>query len=131
MCKATVARIATKRTFSGVTAPLLARPDRRTTPATTGMLSNRWAVDDSYPINYIPRGVRLTAYAGSADDLPAPVLQAWLDRLAAGRLAIGPLRAYTLGYIPSAHAELEHNRVFGKLVGVIDPADPTGTPSNR
>ena len=40
------------------------------------MLSNRWAVDDSYPINYIPRGVRLTAYAGSADDLPAPVLQA-------------------------------------------------------
>ena len=94
----------------------------------TGMLSNRWTVDEFYPIDYIPRGVRLTAYAGGADDLPAPVLQAYLDRLAAGRLAIGPLRTYTLDDIPRAHADLEHNRVFGKLVGVIDPADAMATP---
>jgi hypothetical protein len=25
--------------------------------------------------------------------------------------------------MPRAHADLEHNRVFGKLVGVITPAD--------
>jgi NADPH:quinone reductase-like Zn-dependent oxidoreductase len=31
----------------------------------TGMLSNRWTVDEFYPIDYIPRGVRLTAYAGA------------------------------------------------------------------
>jgi len=95
----------------------------------TGMLSNRWTVDEFYPIDYIPRGVRLTAYAGGADDLPAPVLQTYLDRLAAGSLAIGPLRTYTLDDIPRAHADLEHNRVFGKLVGVIDPADAIGTPN--
>lgn len=89
----------------------------------TGMLSNRWTVDEFYPIDYIPRGVRLTAYAGGAYDLPAPLLQAFLDRLAAGSLAVGPLRTYTLEDIPRAHADLEHNRVFGKLVGVIDPAD--------
>jgi NADPH:quinone reductase len=89
----------------------------------TGMLSNRWTVDEFYPIDYIPRGVRLTAYAGGADDLPAEVLQSYLDRLAAGDLAIGPLNTYTLADIPRAHADLEHNRVFGKLVGVIDPAD--------
>jgi NADPH:quinone reductase len=89
----------------------------------TGMLSNRWTVDEFCPIDYIPRGVRLTAYAGGADDLPAPVLQAYLDRLAAGDLAIGPLHTYTLDDIPRAHADLEHNRVFGKLVGVIEPAD--------
>ena len=89
----------------------------------TGMLSNRWTVDEFYPIDYIPRGVRLTAYAGGAADLPAPVLQGWLDRLAAGELPIGPLHPYTLADIPRAHADLEHNRVFGKLVGVIDPAD--------
>jgi NADPH:quinone reductase len=89
----------------------------------TGMLSNRWTVDEFYPIDYIPRGVRLTAYAGGANDLPAPVLQTYLDRLAAGSLAIGPLRTYTLDDIPRAHADLEHNRVLGKLVGVIDPAD--------
>jgi NADPH:quinone reductase len=95
----------------------------------TGMLSNRWTVDEFYPIDYIPRGVRLTAYAGGADDLPAPVLQTYLDRLAAGSLAIGPLRTYTLDDIPRAHADLEHNRVFGKLVGVTDPADATFTPT--
>jgi NADPH:quinone reductase len=89
----------------------------------TGMLSNRWTVDEFYPIDYIPRGVRLTAYAGGAEDLPAPVLQAWLDRLAAGDFAAGPLHTYTLEDIPRAHADLEHNRVFGKLVGVVDPAD--------
>ncbi len=95
----------------------------------TGMLSNRWTVDEFYPIDYIPRGVRLTAYAGGADDLPAPVLQAYLDRLAAGLLAIGPLRTYALDDIPRAHADLEHNRVFGKLVGVTDLADAAFTPS--
>lgn len=89
----------------------------------TGMLSNRWTVDEFYPIDYIPRGVRLTAYAGGADDLPAPVLQSYLDRLAAGELAIGPMHTYTLEDIPRAHADLEHNRVFGKLVGVVDVAD--------
>jgi NADPH2:quinone reductase len=51
------------------------------------------------------------------------VLQAYLDRLAAGDLAIGPLHTYTLDDMPRAHADLEHNRVFAKLVGVIDPAD--------
>lgn len=89
----------------------------------TGMLSNRWTVDEFYPIDYIPRGVRLTAYAGGAADLPALVLQDWLDRLAIGALPVGPLHAYTLDDIARAHADLEHNRVFGKLVGVIDPAD--------
>lgn len=89
----------------------------------TGMLSNRWTVEAFYPIDYLPRGVRLTAYAGAAADLPAPVLQAHLDRLAAGSLSIGPVHTYPLQDIPRAHADLGNNRVFGKLVGVIDPAD--------
>lgn len=89
----------------------------------TGMLSNRWTVEGFYPIEYIPRGVRLTAYAGDAEDLPPVVLQAWLDRLESGALPVGPLHTYMLEDMPRAHADLEHNRVFGKLVGVIDPAD--------
>jgi hypothetical protein len=37
------------------------------------MLSNQWTVPDFYPIDYdyLPRGVRLPAYARSAPDLPA------------------------------------------------------------
>ena len=40
-----------------------------------GMLSNQWTVRDFYPIEYLPRGVRLTAYGGDARDLPPAVLQ--------------------------------------------------------
>jgi NADPH:quinone reductase len=38
-----------------------------------GMLSNDWIVKDFYPIEYLPKGVRLTAYGGEADDLPPAV----------------------------------------------------------
>jgi NADPH:quinone reductase len=54
----------------------------------TGMLSNEWTVADFYPIDYIPSGVRLTAYSGDAADLPVGVLQAYLDAVAAGRLTV-------------------------------------------
>lgn len=39
------------------------------------MLSNQWTVKDFYPIEYLPRGVRLSAYGGDASDLPVAVLQ--------------------------------------------------------
>ena len=48
----------------------------------TGMLSNQWTVPDFYPIDYLPRGVRLAAYSGDASDLPPEVLQGFLDDVA-------------------------------------------------
>jgi hypothetical protein len=39
-----------------------------------GMLSNRWTVEEFYPIDYIPRDVRLAAYRGGAADLPEAIL---------------------------------------------------------
>src|SRR5258708_38911818 len=50
----------------------------------TGMLSNKWTVRDFYPIGYLPRGVRLSAYGGEAADLPPAILQDFLDAVAAG-----------------------------------------------
>ncbi|WP_243405299.1 zinc-binding dehydrogenase [Solimicrobium silvestre] len=85
----------------------------------TGMLSNQWTVKDFYPIDYIPRGVRLTSYAGGASDLPAAVLQKYLEQVAANMSTLGPIHTYSLDEIPRAHADMEHNRVFGKIVGVI------------
>ena len=41
----------------------------------TGMLSNQWTVRDFYPLDYLPTGVRLTAYKGDAADLPPRALQ--------------------------------------------------------
>ena len=85
----------------------------------TGMLSNQWTVSDFYPIDYLPRGVRLTAYGGEADDLPAPVLQSFLDAVAAGRLTIPLYRTYTLDEIRIAHADMEAGNATGKLVVVL------------
>src|SRR5205085_1708057 len=82
----------------------------------TGMLSNAWVVADFYPIDYIPSGVRLTAYGGEAADLPADVLQDYLDAVAAGRLSVPIDRTYALDEVAQAHADMEHGRATGKLV---------------
>jgi NADPH:quinone reductase-like Zn-dependent oxidoreductase len=82
----------------------------------TGMLSNEWTVPDFYPIDYLPTGVRLTAYGGEAADLPSDVLQAFLEAIAAGRLSVPIHRVYALTEIAQAHADMEHGRAVGKLV---------------
>ncbi|MBA4609120.1 zinc-binding dehydrogenase [Aeromicrobium sp. Marseille-Q0843] len=82
----------------------------------TGMLSNEWSVKDFYPIDYIPRGVRLTSYAGEADDLPADVLRGFLEDVAAGRAQVPVDRVYELGDIREAHQRMEDGAATGKLV---------------
>lgn len=82
----------------------------------TGMLSNQWTVRDFYPIEYLPRGVRLTAYGGDAGDLPSSVLQEFLDDVAAGHASVPIHRKYGLEDIAEAHADMEAGRATGKLV---------------
>jgi NADPH:quinone reductase len=82
----------------------------------TGMLSNEWTVPDFYPIAYLPHGVRLSAYSGEAADLPADILQSFLDGVAAGRLTVPIDRTYTLDEIATAHADMEAGNATGKLV---------------
>ncbi|UQU64343.1 zinc-binding alcohol dehydrogenase family protein [Couchioplanes caeruleus] len=85
----------------------------------SGILSNEWIVKDFYPIGYLPRGVRLTAYGGDADDLPAEVLQEFLDSVAKGEAVVPLDRTYRLDEIAQAHADMEANRAAGKLVVVL------------
>jgi NADPH2:quinone reductase len=82
----------------------------------SGMLSNRWIVRDFYPIDYLPTGVRLTAYTGGSADLPPDVLQSHLDRLAEDSTILGPTLVHQLQDIRQAHRELEDNLTFGKHV---------------
>ena len=84
----------------------------------TGMLSDEWIVKDFYPIGYLPNGVRLTAYGGEADDLPAAVLQSYLDKIGDGTVRLGPVTTYRLDDIRQAHADMEEGRALGKLVGL-------------
>ncbi|HEY0532887.1 MAG TPA: zinc-binding dehydrogenase [Actinoplanes sp.] len=92
----------------------------RGTVCFAGMLSNKWTVKDSYPISYLPTGVRLTSYSGEAADLPAAVLQDCLDRIAAGSLDLGPVHAYPLEKVREAHLDLETGSHGGKLVLTMD-----------
>ncbi|MDP9220800.1 MAG: zinc-binding alcohol dehydrogenase family protein [Actinomycetota bacterium] len=82
----------------------------------TGMLSNEWTVRDFYPIDYLPRGVRLSAYHGDASDLPPAVLQDFLDAVAAGSATVPIARVYDFTQIVEAHADLEAGSGSGKLV---------------
>jgi len=86
------------------------------TVCSTGIVSHKWVIRDFYPIGYIPSGVRLTGYGGEAHDLPQPVLQRTLDRIAADEFAMPPYRAYPFDEVQRAHADMELNRGIGKIV---------------
>jgi NADPH:quinone reductase-like Zn-dependent oxidoreductase len=87
----------------------------------TGMLSDEWAIPDFYPMDWIPNGVRLTAYSGEAADLPAPVLQAFLDDVRRGRARVPGGQVYRLVDIARAHADMEAGVVGGKGVVLVRP----------
>jgi NADPH:quinone reductase-like Zn-dependent oxidoreductase len=82
----------------------------------TGMLSDQWSVKDFYPIEYLPRGVRLTAYGGEAADLPASVLQGFIGQVQAGRVTVPIGHVYRLDQIAEAHVAMEAGTMSGKLV---------------
>jgi NADPH:quinone reductase len=82
----------------------------------TGMLSNEWVVKEFYPIDYLPRGVRLTAYGGEAADLPESILQGFIDSVEAGQVAVPVGHVYGFDEISRAHAAMEAGTATGKLV---------------
>ena len=87
----------------------------------TGMLSNQWTVPDFYPIDYLPRGVRLTAYSGGASDLPASVLQISGRRRSRPRAGPGasgvPVRRDPTG--TCGHGSRHRNRKAGRAQRLI------------
>lgn len=82
----------------------------------TGMLSNQWVVKDFYPIDFIPQGVYLTAYSGEANDLPAAVVQEFLQGVADARIRMPIDSVYSMDQIRQAHSRMESNNAHGKIV---------------
>jgi len=80
------------------------------------MRSNQWIMRDFYPLDYLPTGVRLTAYKADAADLPPRILRDFLDAVAAGTAAVPIGQVHRFGQIVEAHTETEQNRASGKLV---------------
>jgi NADPH:quinone reductase-like Zn-dependent oxidoreductase len=84
----------------------------------TGMLSDNWTIPEFYPMDWLPNGVRLTAYSGEATGLPAAELQGFLDAVAAGTARVPIGRVYAIEDIIEAHRDMEAGRIGGKAVVV-------------
>jgi len=85
----------------------------------TGMLSDNWTIDAFYPMDWLPNGVRLTAYSGEAGDLPPAVLQEFLDAVADGTATVPIGTVYGLDDVVQAHHDMEAGTVGGKGVVVV------------
>ncbi|MEU1802319.1 zinc-binding dehydrogenase [Streptomyces sp. NPDC019937] len=86
----------------------------------TGALAGQWTIPDFTPF-MIPGGVRLTAYAGEASDLPAEVFQHQLQAIAEGRLKAPVAKVYHgLEQVRSAQAGVEAGTSPGKHVVLLD-----------
>lgn len=87
----------------------------------TGMLSNEWTVKDFDPIEYIPRGVRLTADGGGQTIFLSDVLQRFLDNVATADVTVPIHRVYELDEIVEAHRDMEDGTSTGKIVVTTEP----------
>ena len=86
----------------------------------TGMLSDNWTIPDFYPMDWLPNGVKLTAYSGEAADLSAAALQDFLNAVARGDAIVPIGRRYALDEIVQAHRDMEAGVIGGKGVVVLE-----------
>jgi NADPH:quinone reductase len=84
-----------------------------------GALNGAWTIPDFDPFT-IPTGVRLTTYAGEAEDLPSDALGQYLRAIEAGTLNVVIAGVYQgLEKVADAHHDLESRHQPGKLVVVV------------
>jgi NADPH:quinone reductase-like Zn-dependent oxidoreductase len=82
----------------------------------TGIVGNRWSMDDFSPMAAIPTGVGLTTYDGGVADFMRMDLQGLLDQIADGSLHVQVGKVYQLDEIVEAHRMMDSNKAGGKIV---------------
>lgn len=82
----------------------------------TGMVGNKWSIDDFSPMEWIPTAVGLTCYDGGVGDFMAMPMQQLVDDVAAGALHVQVGRVFKLDEIVEAHQAMEDNTAGGKIV---------------
>ena len=85
----------------------------------TGIVGNQWSLPEFSPMEVIPSGVRLTTYAGTAEDFMRTPLDEFARQIAAGTLHIQRGRTFRLDEIVEAHRCMEENRAGGKVVVLV------------
>ena len=82
----------------------------------TGMVGNKWALDNFSPMDAIPTAVGLTTYAGELEDFMLTPLDELVEQIAAGTLRVQVGRVFHLDEIVEAHRCMEDNKAGGKIV---------------
>ena len=82
----------------------------------TGMVGNKWSIDDFSPMDNIPTAVNLTTYSGGADDFMLTPLDKLAGQIARGTLHVQIGRVFRLDEIAEAHRCMEDNEAGGKIV---------------
>jgi NADPH:quinone reductase-like Zn-dependent oxidoreductase len=82
----------------------------------TGMVGNKWSIDDFSPMEVIPASVCLTTYDGGSEDFMLTPIDELAEQIAAGRLRVQIGRVFQLDDIVEAHRCMEENRAGGKIV---------------
>ena len=82
----------------------------------TGMVGNRWSIDDFSPMEVIPTAVGLTVYDGGPKEFMRTPLQELVDQIGAGSLKIQVGRTFPLDAIVEAHRLMDSNKAGGKIV---------------
>ncbi len=86
----------------------------------TGIVGNQWEFEHFAPMEAIPTTVKLTSYAGEADDFMQTPLQEFIREIEAGRTRFKLGGSFRLKDIVEAHRAMEDNTASGKLVVVTD-----------
>jgi NADPH:quinone reductase-like Zn-dependent oxidoreductase len=86
----------------------------------TGIVGNKWSLDNFSPMEFIPTGVCLTIYSGDVSDFMAMPLQELVDAVADGSLHVQVGRVFRLDDIVQAHELMESNKAGGKIVVLTD-----------
>ena len=82
----------------------------------TGMVGNKWSIDNFSPMDAIPTAVSLTTYDGGAEDFMLMPLQELVKQIAEGKLSVQIGRTFRLDEIVEAHRCMEENKAGGKIV---------------
>jgi NADPH:quinone reductase-like Zn-dependent oxidoreductase len=82
----------------------------------TGMVGNKWSIENFSPMEMIPTAVSLTTYDGGPDDFMATPLEELIEQIAAGTLHVNIGRLFRLDEIVEAHRAMESNQAGGKIV---------------
>jgi len=82
----------------------------------TGIVGNKWSLDQFSPMDAIPTSVCLTSYAGETGDFMRTPFQELVDQIAAGSLPVQIGKIFRLDQIVEAHRCMEENKAGGKIV---------------